>query len=111
MNIVTLRGTLSHEPHTRELASGSVMLQFDVATALSAGMATVPVVWLDPPATAVFGAGDEVVVIGAVRRRFFRAGGATQSRTEVVAQSIVKSSQRRGAAKLLAQAVEQIEGG
>ena len=31
-------------------------------------------------------AGDEVVVTGRVQRRFFRAGGATQSRTEVVAE-------------------------
>ena len=74
------------------------------------GVATVPVVWVDPPGSAAFAAGDEVVVIGAVRRRFFRAGGATQSRTEVLATSVVKSSQRRTVAKVLAEAVGQIEG-
>ena len=34
-------------------------------------------------------AGADVVVLGSVRRRFFRAGGATQSRTEVVAEKVV----------------------
>ncbi|MET0577799.1 MAG: hypothetical protein ABW122_04015, partial [Ilumatobacteraceae bacterium] len=33
-------------------------------------------------------------VIGSVRRRFFRAGGSTQSRTEVVAERAVAA--RRG---------------
>ena len=33
-------------------------------------------------------AGDEVVVVGRARRRFFRAGGATASRTEVVAAQV-----------------------
>ena len=53
---------------------------------------TVPVVWLNPRAAAVkFGEGDDVVVIGRVRRRFFRAGGTTATRTEVHADSVLSA--------------------
>ena len=38
--------------------------------------------------------GAEVVVTGHVRRRFFRAGGGTQSRTEVVADAVVPARSR-----------------
>ena len=38
---------------------------------------------------ATWAAGDEVLVTGRIRRRFFRAGGVTQSRTEVVATDVV----------------------
>ncbi|HET7523922.1 MAG TPA: hypothetical protein VFJ79_07250, partial [Acidimicrobiales bacterium] len=36
-------------------------------------------------------AGVGVVVVGRVRRRFFRSGGVTQSRTEVVASRVVRA--------------------
>lgn len=66
---------------------------------------TVPVVWLDPPASAADrAAGERVVVVGRVRRRFFRAGGSTQSRTEVVADVIVGAGQVEGARQALAKA-------
>jgi len=42
-----------------------------------------------------------VVVVGVVRRRFFRAGGATQSRTEVLAEKVVRTSRTRAAQKLI----------
>jgi single-strand DNA-binding protein len=35
--------------------------------------------------------------VGRVRRRFFRAGGTTQSRTEVVADSVVPARQAKRA--------------
>ena len=45
--------------------------------------------WTAPTAAAAsWEAGQAVVVVGHVRRRFFRAGGATQSRTEVVAERV-----------------------
>jgi single-strand DNA-binding protein len=52
-------------------------------------------------ATVDCAAGDEVVVVGTVRRRFFRAGGATQSRTEVLADKVVRASRTRAAQKLI----------
>ena len=76
-NLVVLRGTLSSEPRTRELPSGSVLSQFDVTTRDAGGTQSVPVAWFDPPASvAELEAGAELVVLGSVRRRFFRAGGS-----------------------------------
>src|SRR4051812_33525902 len=84
-NIAVLRGTLAAVPRLRELPSGSVLAQFDVTTRDEAGTQSVPVGWFDPPpAVAALEVGTELVVVGSVRRRFFRAGGTTQSRTEIV---------------------------
>jgi single-strand DNA-binding protein len=60
-------------------------------------------------ATTEFRADDQIVVLGYVRRRFFRAGGVTQSRTEVVATKIVKASRGRDVTRLVAVAIRQLE--
>ena len=61
-----------------------------------------PVAWLDPPTGGVpAGPGDELVVVGSVRRRFFRSGGTTQSRTEVVAERVVAAARRRDVRRAL----------
>ncbi len=39
--------------------------------------------------------GERVLVVGATRRRFFRSGGATMSRTEVEAHTMLLGSDRR----------------
>jgi single-strand DNA-binding protein len=95
VNIVVLIGTVSRDPETRDLppgsALGSQVVSFDLSTVAPDGRAeAVPVSCIDPPAAvAQHRAGEELVVAGRVRRRFFRAGGVTQSRTEVVAEQIV----------------------
>lgn len=94
-NVVLLHGTLAAEPRRRELPSGSVIAQFDLTTRDEGGTQTVPVAWFDPPAWSdELEPGTDLVVIGSVRRRFFKAAGATQSRTEVVAEKVVPA--RRG---------------
>ena len=61
-----------------------------------------PVAWFDAPATGrALTAGTDVVVVGSVRRRFFRTAGATQSRTEVVAERIVAARRGREVRRLL----------
>lgn len=110
MNVVLLRGVLSRTPDRRTLASGSELLQLDLSTPTVTGVATVPVVWFDPPSSAEFDLGSEVVVLGEVRRRFFRAAGSTQSRTEVVADRIIRASNRRGVAGVLSQATRLMNG-
>ena len=54
--------------------------------------------------------GDELLVFGTTRRRFFRAGGTTVARTEVEAVSIVKVSDRRRRSRLISHALAWIEG-
>jgi len=110
MNVVVLRGVLSRDADRRTLASATVLLQLDLSTPTVSGVATLPVVWFDPPASAEFDAGVEVVVLGEVRRRFFRAGGSTQSRTEVDAERVVRASNRRGVAGLLSKAQGLLDG-
>ena len=94
-NLVVLRGTIGAEPQQRELPSGTVLCQFDVTTRDGAGTQNVPVAWFDPPASAAdLAAGADVVVVGCVRRRFYRAGGSLQSRTEVVAEKVMPARRR-----------------
>jgi single-strand DNA-binding protein len=96
---------LSRDPEHRQLPSGDRLAALEVTVRPDAaeGAArpkaeSVPVAWFDPPrAVARLAAGDDVVVVGRVRRRFYRAGGATVSRTEVVADRVVPA---RSAAKV-----------
>jgi single-strand DNA-binding protein len=104
MNVVVLRGTLSSEPVDRHLASGSTIWSLEVTTRTPEGTFSAPVAWLDPPHPPRVAAGDDVVVVGQVRRRFFRAGGVTQSRTEVVAAAVVPAKRAAEVRKAIARA-------
>lgn len=113
-NLVVLRGTMTADPSTRELADGTVVVQFDLATrrADDAGTVSVPVAWHDPSPSgrAAIGRDAEVVVVGVVRRRFFRSGGATQSRTEVVADRVIRASRRKTVRSVLAGVADALGG-
>ena len=98
MNIVVLEGVLSSAPREKELPSGSLLVTWEVTTTVGEQKLSVPVVWFDPRRPARLHAGDAVVVAGAVRRRFFRAGGATVSRTEVVADTVARAGSNRAKA-------------
>lgn len=96
MNLTILRGTLSRAPEPRELTTG-VVVGYDVTIPTDGAKAdSVPVVWHDPPASAYrLDRGDEVLVVGCVRRRFFRSAGAVATRTEVVAGTVLKTTQAK----------------
>jgi len=88
-NIAIVRGVLTRDPSIRDLPSGSVVVNYELSsTSRSGERRSVPVAWTDPSRPPALKSGDEVVVVGSVRRRFFRAGGSTQSRTEVVADLV-----------------------
>lgn len=109
MNVVILRGILSSEPRERTLPSGTNVLSWEVTTRSEGRAQSVPVEWHDPPNPVLeFGDGDEVVVLGSVRRRFFRAAGATVSRTEVLAERATKASRRAGVARLVERATDLV---
>ena len=82
-NLVVIRGVVVGEPRIRELPAGGVVTQLDVTTRSEGLTAWVPVSVYGRTVDAT--AGDIVVVVGHVNRRFFRSGGTTQSRTELVA--------------------------
>ena len=98
MNITVLGGTLSSDPVWRSLPSGSTVVALEVTTESSfESRSTVPVSLVDPRRVRDLErlvAGDAVLVIGETRRRFFRAGGATGSRTEVRASQVIPVGQR-----------------
>ena len=83
-NVAVVQGQLSGPPRRRALPSGSLLVEFDVTTRGDGGSSSVPVAWFDPGAPAEsLEQGASVVVVGHVRRRFFRAGGSAASRFEV----------------------------
>lgn len=104
-NVAVVKGRLARPVEERELPSGGRLSGFEVTVRPPEGKAeTVPVVWFDAPAScAAMAVDDEVVVVGRVRRRFFKAGGGTQSRTEVVAETVLPARQ----AKKVAAAVDR----
>jgi single-strand DNA-binding protein len=98
MNVVALAGRLSRPAEHRVLPSGDELVAYEVTTPGRGDERadTVPVVWFGAPASASsMDVDDKVVVVGRVRRRFFRAGGSTQSRTEVVADAVVPARNGR----------------
>jgi single-stranded DNA-binding protein len=111
MNVVVLQGKLSRAPEERQLRE-SVLATYEVTTRAVEGPAiTAPVVWFDPPDTAwQLEAGDDVTVVGEVRRRFFRSNGRTDSRTEVVASAVVPTRRKAQAARAIERAIAELEG-
>jgi single-strand DNA-binding protein len=111
MNVVILYGVLSRPAELRVLPSGDALVNYEVTTRDDDGRAdTVPVTWAGAQDKDMFDAGVEVVVTGRVRRRYFRAGGATQSRTEVVADVVVRKGDSRRVQRALDKAVGIVTG-
>lgn len=106
VNTVVLRGTISSEPRVRELPSGSIVTQLELTTRVGGSTSSVPVALHDK--TVRSGAGDDVVVVGHVHRRFFRAGGVTQSRTEVVATHVVRTTRRKSIERLITTTADEL---
>lgn len=108
LNLSIVVGRLSREPELRTIPAGAEVLSLEL-TVRQEGLPaeSVPVSWPSPPAAAVeWSIGEEVLVVGRVRRRFFRTGGITQSRTEVVAASAVPTRRGAAARKVLDRALE-----
>jgi len=112
LNVVVVGGVVSRPAQLVELPSGGRLVHLEVTVRPLEGPAeTVPVSWFDPPAWAGdLQVGMEVVVAGRVRRRFFRAGGVTQSRTEVVAARGTCSTSQRQVVSILRDAVGALQG-
>lgn len=109
MNVVVLHGAVSSVVDRRTLASGVTVWSFDVTTKDADDRShSVPVSWSDPPDGTDVPVGSDVVVLGAVRRRFFRVGGSTQSRTEVQAEVVVVGGDRRRRTRLMLEAQSRV---
>jgi single-strand DNA-binding protein len=115
LNVVVVRGRLSRDAEERFLPTSGdriVGLELTVRRDGAEKAESVPVVWREAPVSAAaLAAGEEVLVIGHVARRFFRSGGTTQSRTEVVARTVVPTRQGKRMESALAHAASELEAG
>jgi len=114
-NVVILRGHVTRVPEERELPSGDHLTSLDVTVPAGSGRGasgraeSVPVAWVGAPSWLVrLEPGDEVVVVGRVRRRFFRSGQALQSRTEVMVDHGAPARQASRCAAVLRRAFEAL---
>ena len=96
LNVAVVRGVVSSPPERRVLPSDTVLVQLQVTTRLESETLSMPVSCWNPEGWVdALEPGDEIVVVGRVRRRFFRAGGATASRVELEADLVARASDRR----------------
>jgi single-strand DNA-binding protein len=115
LNLVVLRGTTSSPTTLRTLPSGRRLALVALRVPGPEARATsVPVAVWEPPAwVGDLAAGEDLVVVGTVRRRFFRDGrGQTASRVEVEAATIGRGSERRrrvAAARRAARTLEPLD--
>lgn len=108
--VTVIDGVVRGSPLARSTASGEV-LEIDVVSRMD-GRAQACTVIIDT-VEALLGEdlcdGVELLVVGSTRRRFFRSGGQTVTRTEVVARVVVAGSDRRLRNAAIDQAVATIE--
>jgi single-strand DNA-binding protein len=108
INLAVISGVMTNEPVCRELPDGATVAQFDVSTTVDRdgrpATVSVPVSWRDPTAAALSALvpGGDLVVVGRIERRFFRTGGSTQSRTELVAERCLPTRRKKSVRSLLA---------
>lgn len=96
VNVAVVRGHLTSPPDIRTLPSGRTLALLQITTRPASEALSVPVALWDPPAWIEdLDAGVELVAVGAVRRRFFRAGAATASRVELEATAVARAGDRR----------------
>lgn len=88
-NLVIVRGRVRAAADRRTSAAGEEVVSFDLLVDVGPNE-SVPVLWESPGREVERVRPDvELVVVGRVRRRFFRVGGATATRTEVCAETVV----------------------
>jgi len=91
------------------LPSDTVLAQLQLTTRLESETLSLPVaVWNPAQWVEALETGAELVVVGRVRRRFFRAAGAAASRVEVEADIVARAGDRRRVEAALRRASEAL---
>lgn len=111
MNVVVVKGRLSKPAVEKVLESRTRLVTLELTVPRPGERAdSVPVAWMGAPASAAkLDTGEEVLVIGRVRRRFYRGDRGTQSRTEVLADRVIVTRQAKKTAQALAEAALSLE--
>jgi hypothetical protein len=117
VNVAIVVGRLSSLPRMSELGSGDVLVRYEVTVPRDDGPAdSVPVSWVGPAKQAPpvdLARGEEVVVVGRVRRRWYKpAAGSSRSSTEVLAATVTpcrrQAAVRRAIDRALATVSEHV---
>jgi single-stranded DNA-binding protein len=100
VNLAVLRGPCSGPAEVRVLESGTRLATLAVrcpaGPAADERATSVPVTVWDPPAwIETLAAGDAVVVVGRMRRRFYQRPGGVGSRVDVEADLVGRARDRR----------------
>jgi hypothetical protein len=96
VNLAVVRGHLTSPPEVRILPSERELAVLQITTRPSSEAISVPVAVWDPPSwLAELDEGAELIALGTVRRRFFRAGASTASRVELEATHVARAGDRR----------------
>src|SRR3954452_21932025 len=96
VNLAVVRCTVSSPPDVRVLPSDTVLAQLQLATRLESETLSLPgAVWNPAQWVEALEPGGEVVVLGRVRRRFFKGAGGAASRVEVEADVVARAGHRR----------------
>lgn len=113
MNIAVVRGTVLRDPVEHTLATGQRVVSIDLGVSYEdRPNENLEVVWLEPPRNLLVPRrGNEIVVVGRVRRRFFHNGGGVVSRTEVVADTVLTARQKSRISHALAEAAATVSAG
>jgi len=111
INVGVVRGPCSGAPEVRVLESGSRLATLAIRCPAGDGRATsVPVTVWDPPAwVEQVGPGDELVVVGRMRRRFYQHPGGVGSRVDLEADLVGRARDRRRVEAALRRALAALE--
>jgi hypothetical protein len=114
VNLAVLRGPCSGPAEVRVLESGTRLATLAVrcpaGPAADERATSVPVTVWDPPAwVETLEAGDEIVVVGRMRRRFYQRPGGVGSRVDVEAELVGRARDRRRIDAALRKADEVLE--
>lgn len=115
VNVAVLRGPCSGPAELRVLESGTRLATLAVRCPAGAAAderaTSVPVTVWDPPAwVETLEAGDEIVVVGRMRRRFYQRPGGVGSRVDVEAELVGRARDRRRIDAALRKADDLLEG-
>jgi hypothetical protein len=114
VNLAVLCGPCSGPAEVRVLESGTRLATLAVRCPTGPGAdepaTSVPVTVWDPPAwVETLAAGDPVVVVGRMRRRFYQRPGGVGSRVDVEAELVGRARDRRRIDAALRKADEALE--
>jgi hypothetical protein len=93
LSLSIVHGVVAAPPSIREVA-GQPTIEIDVKSRTMSGV-SVSVSVVKTGDLPIVMMGDSVFVVGVTRRRFFRSGGATVTRTEVDASSLLVNPDKR----------------